>query len=72
MTSQDPTREETDPLVFSSKNQPYLDYGASGVPALRIDNLSKVSSIHDYSNIVMDVDTYLLLLFRHLNLVVQA
>lgn len=44
LESRDPTREETDPLVISSRNQPYLDYGASGVPALRIENLSKVST----------------------------
>lgn len=35
--------QETAPLVISPKNQPYLDYGASGTPALRIENLSKVS-----------------------------
>ena len=56
--SHDPTHEETDPLVFSSRNQPYLDYGASGVPALRIDSLSKVSNIHNFvivTNVVMGV-----------------
>lgn len=41
--SNDITHDETDPLVVGG-NQPYLDYGASGVPALRIENLSKVSS----------------------------
>ena len=37
------SNDETDPLVVSSRNQPYLDYGASGTPALRLENLSKVS-----------------------------
>lgn len=35
------SNDETDPLVVSSRNQPYLDYGASGTPALRLENLSK-------------------------------
>ena len=39
----DITSEESKPLVVSSRNQPYLDYGATGMPALRIENLSKVS-----------------------------
>jgi len=39
----DSTNEEKNPLVNSSKNRPYLDYGASGMPALRIENLKKVS-----------------------------
>ena len=38
----DSTNEEKNPLVNSSKNRPYLDYGASGMPALRIENLKKV------------------------------
>ena len=43
LASNNVTGEERDPLVVSSRNRPYLDYGASGVPALRIENLSKVS-----------------------------
>ena len=42
LASNDMTGEESKPLV-SSRNQPYLDYGATGMPALRIETLSKVS-----------------------------
>ena len=43
LASNDATSEENKPLVVSSRNRPYLDYGASGMPALRIETLSKVS-----------------------------
>ena len=42
-SNDDMTGEERDPLVITSRNRPYLDYGASGTPALSIKNLSKVS-----------------------------
>ena len=59
LESRDPTREETDPLVISSRNQPYLDYGASGVPALRIENLSKVSTNIPFMMVPILLCTYI-------------